>query len=254
MTRTLEGRVALVTGGGSGLGAAQCTALAEAGARVVVADRDLDAATAVAASLRAARPAHLDVTDEEGWRTTLENAEAHVGSVSLLVNNAGVVQRKPLMDTSTDDLRAVLEVNLLGAFHGIRAVVPHMRRFGRGSIVNISSTSGVLGFAGLTSYGASKFALRALTKTAAIELASDDIRVNCVVPGLTTSPMSDSSRPIGGGLLGRPARPEEVAVMVRFLLSDEATFCTGGDYPVDGGETSVSRASQPPGARFTPSG
>lgn len=198
MTDSLEGRVAMVTGGGSGLGAAQCAALAEAGATVVIADRDIEAATAMAARLSHARPLELDVTDEERWHQGLEAVADDLGPISLLVNNAGIVQRRPLMETSSADLRAVLEVNLIGTFHGMRAVVPHMRQFGRGSIVNISSTSGVLGFAGLTSYGASKFAVRAITKTAAIELAPDDIRVNCVLPGLTASPMNERPESVGG--------------------------------------------------------
>ncbi|AEE46767.1 glucose 1-dehydrogenase [Cellulomonas fimi] len=235
MTR-LDGAVALVSGGARGLGAAYVRALHAAGAAVVVGDVLTDEADALAAELgERAVAVPLDVTSEESWSAAVERAGA-LGVVDVLVNNAGIANAGRIERYGREQWDAVLAVNLTGTFLGVRAVVPGMRAAGRGSIVNISSVEGMRGDAGLHGYVASKFGVRGLTKSLAVELGPAGIRVNSVHPGFVVTPMTEhldvSRQRIP---LGRPAEPQDVAGVVVFLASAESRYVTGAELVVDGG-------------------
>lgn len=245
----LEGKVALVTGAARGIGAAIAAACAREGAAVVVADRRDELGDAVAAEIAAsggrARYVHLDITSEDAWQAAVAQACDHFGGVDVLVNNAGIIRVKPLLETSREDLTKLLDTNVAGAFLGIQAVVETMTGRGGGSIVNFSSVQGFEGREGMAAYAASKFAVRGLSKTAAIELGPLGIRVNTVVPGPTKTKMTerkgwtDEQRDAvyAGYPLGRMAEASEIADLVVFLASDESSFCTGADFVADGGVT-----------------
>ena len=188
---------------------------------------------------------HLDITSEEEWQAAIAQACSEFGGVDVLVNNAGVIRVKPLVETRREDLSKLLDTNVAGAFFGIQAVVETMTARGGGSIVNFSSVQGLEGREGMAAYTASKFAVRGLSKTAAIELGPLGIRVNTVVPGPTKTKMTerkgwtDEQRDAvyAGYPLGRMAEASEIADVVVFLASDEASFCTGADFVADGGVT-----------------
>lgn len=232
----LDGRVALVTGGAKGMGAAHCRALAAEGARVAVCDVDDDLGNTVAEEIGGLFLRH-DVTSETDWETVLSTVAARVGSVTILVNNAGVSRLKPVQDTSTEDWNAVMRVNVDGAFFGIRAVVPQMKAAGGGVIVNVSSAGGLVGSRDMAAYTASKWAVRGLTKAAALDLADDNIRVLSLHPALVCTPMSshlDLGAVTAGYPLKRAGEPEEIARMLVFMVAD-ATFSTGCEFVADGG-------------------
>lgn len=238
-----------MTGAARGIGAAIAAACAQEGAAVVVTDRRDELGDAVAAEIRAsggrARYVHLDITSEEAWQAAVAQACDHFGGVDVLVNNAGIIRVKPLLETSREDLTKLLDTNVVGAFLGIQAVVETMTGRGGGSIVNFSSVQGFEGREGMAAYAASKFAVRGLSKTAAIELGPLGIRVNTVVPGPTKTKMTerkgwtDEQRDAvyAGYPLGRMAEASEIANLVIFLASDESSFCTGADFVADGGVT-----------------
>lgn len=238
----------LVTGGTGGQGASHARAFHAEGANVVIADIDVERGAALAAELgERARFVRLDVTDEGSWAAAVAETEAAFGSLTVLVNNAGV-QNPPALIEATDarTWARILDINLTGTFLGIRAAVPLLRRSGGGAIVNIASTSGVGGTAHYAPYVASKWAVRGLTRTAALELGRDGIRVNAIHPGVIatpfiTEPAAGSDRPISDFYSPEPfavprlGEPVDVTRLVLFLASAEASFVTGSEYVVDGG-------------------
>ena len=237
MDSRLQGRVAIVSGAAGGLGAAFSRALHAAGASVVVADLADEAAAALATELGGrALAVHLDVTSEESWAAAVDAARGAFGTVDVLVNNAGIANAGPVDHYPKAKWDAVIAVNLTGVFLGVQAVVPTMKAAGRGSIINISSVEGMLGGAHLHGYVASKFGVRGLTKSLAVELGPDGIRVNSVHPGFVQTPMTARLDPTAVPIpLGRPAVPEDVAGTVVFLASDDSAYTTGTEHVVDGG-------------------
>ncbi|GAB2680831.1 glucose 1-dehydrogenase [Nocardia goodfellowii] len=238
----LTGKVALITGAARGQGEAEARLFVALGARVVLTDVLAAEGLAAAESLgRAACFVQHDVGSAEEWATAVRTAVETFGGLHILVNNAAIYTAKPLTDTSAEELERILRVNLIGSFLGIQAVVGPMSAAGGGSIVNISSQAGLQGLPGHAAYGASKWALRGLTKTAALELGPAGIRVNSVHPGpiatpmighlgLGTGPGSFPSLP-----LGRVGLPAEVGSLVAFLASDDSAFVTGAELAIDGG-------------------
>lgn len=234
----LSGKSAIVTGAASGMGAAEARAFAAEGATVTVADVDADAGARVAEEC-GGRFHPLDVTDAAQWHALVTSVEQACGSVDVLVNNAGIVAWGGVTDLDEETLRRVLDVNTIGPFLGMRAVVPAMERAGGGSIVNIGSTAAFVGGPKALGYTASKWAVRGMTKAAALELAPLGIRVNAVHPGLIRTPMSGAAgdRTSGTPPLGRLGTPADVAAIVVHLASDESAYTTGADHVVDGGRT-----------------
>ena len=242
----LEGKVALITGAARGQGAAEARLFAARGAKVVITDVLDKEGQQVAADIGdAAHYIHLDVTDENSWAAAVKETVERFGKLNVLVNNAGIVQVKALVDTSVADYMKVIEINQLGVFLGMRTVAGPMKDAGSGSIINISSIDGLIGMSGGSAYCASKFAVRGMTKVAAMELGPDNIRVNSIHPGGIHTPMitqagMDESvmKDIFGKVpLGRVGQPEEMATLAAYLASDDSSYSTGSEFIADGGLT-----------------
>ena len=236
----LDGKVALITGGARGQGAAEARLFAAEGAKVLITDVLDDEGAALAADLGVAvRYRHHDVADATDWAAAVEEATTAFGRLDILVNNAGIHSIVRIEDETLERFQRIIEVNLYGTFLGIQAALPALRAAGGGSIVNISSMAGMKGYPGHGAYGASKWGVRGLTKTAAAELGPDGIRVNSVHPGAIRTAMlpaslNDEDR-FTGLPLGRVGEAEEVANLVLFLASDESSYITGIEHVIDGG-------------------
>jgi 3alpha(or 20beta)-hydroxysteroid dehydrogenase len=243
-----DGRTVIVTGGARGMGAAHSRGFHAEGANVMIVDVLESEGKAVADDLgERALFLPLDVTDRDGWRTTVDAAETRFGPVSVLVNNAAIIEPDLTLieHRDPDQWWRIVEVNLFGTFLGIQAVTPSMRRAGGGAIVNISSVGGFMASAGHSAYAASKWGVRALTKAAALELGRDNIRVNSVHPGTTNTAMhASAASPVAGRpkpdlyrqlAVPRVAEPEDVTRMVLFVASEDASYSTGSEFIVDGG-------------------
>lgn len=241
----LSGKVCLVTGANRGLGRAIAIGLAEAGGDVVVACRDKESGRAVAREIEALGRRALVVPCDIGRWPDLENLVGETcktfGRIDVLVNNAAIARPLKLVDTEPDVFDQIYRVNQLGVFLGMRAVVPAMRDAGGGSIINISSVAGVRGTSTLFAYTSTKWAVRGMTKSAALELARFNIRVNVIFPGVIDTPMNDGNPAhmnevlVRSTPMRRMGRPEEVAEAVLFLASPNSSFATGAELAIDGG-------------------
>jgi len=250
----LDGKVAIVTGAARGQGEAEARLFVAQGAKVVLGDVLDDQGREVAASIGAdTRFEHLDVTDEDNWQAVVTATVEAFGPPSILVNNAGILVFNPITKQDAAEYRRVLDVNLTGAFLGIKTVARSMIKGGGGSIINISSNAGMEGLPMLAAYSSSKWGLRGLSRTAALELGRSGIRVNTVHPGGVDTPMlsavaewisprvgvpaNELLEGMGPAQLGRRVAPMEVARVIAFLLTDEAKIIRGQSINIDGGET-----------------
>ena len=245
----LAGRVALITGGGSGIGQATAERLAQAGAAIVVADLVAERASGVAAGIAAnggqAHGLALDVRDQASCEAAVATALERYGRLDILVNSAGVARSKPVLDLTLDDWETVLAVNLTGTFLCAQAAARVMAGAGRGRIINIASVSGLLGGVRRAAYGASKGGVIMLTRVMATELAASGITVNAIAPGPVETPFvagqsaSERSAWFGRIPAGRYATAAEIAAAALYLASDEASFVNGHVLTIDGGFTSA---------------
>ena len=246
----MDGKVALISGGARGQGAAEARLFAQEGAKVVIGDLlDVDGMRVAAEIAELGGEAvyvHLDVTREEDWQSAVQAAVSAFGKLDVLVNNAGIWRRGRVEDTSVEDWDAVQNVNSKGVFLGTKAAIPEMRKAGGGSVINISSTAGLVGGPRSTAYTASKGAVRLFSKATAIQYAGEGIRSNSIHPGPIDTEMiqqvwqgEDNSREesIARTPLGRVGTVDDIAYGALFLASDESSFMTGSELVIDGGST-----------------
>jgi 3alpha(or 20beta)-hydroxysteroid dehydrogenase len=239
MTGRLQGAVVLVTGAARGQGAADARLFVREGASVVLADVLADEGEALARELgEQAEFVAMDIRDEHAWKTAVETTLARFGRLTALVNNAGIMWKRPLLEETVEGLDEILAVNLRGAFLGVRTCAPAIASTGGGAIVNVSSTAGMVGYSGRAAYAMSKWGIRGLTRVAAIELAPLGIRVNALLPGgvntsMATSP--DDAAHWASLPAGRIGQVGELAEAALFLISPDCSYMTGADLVVDGG-------------------
>ena len=246
----LKGKVALITGGARGQGAAEARLFAKEGARVVIADILDDAGGKVAAEIGEsggdAAYVHLDVTSEDEWREAVAETVARYGRLDVLVNNAGIWRGGTVEETSVEEWDLIMDVNARGVFLGTKVAIAEMRKAGGGSIINISSTAGLVGSPRSTAYTASKGAVRLLTKATAVQYGKDGIRANSIHPGPIDTDMAVQIWPDEKGraasasartVIGRMGTPEDIAYGALYLASDESSFVTGSELVIDGGIT-----------------
>ncbi len=235
----LDDKIALITGGARGQGAAEAALFAEEGATVYLTDVLDDEGEATAARIGdAAVYLHHDVTSETEWDTVIERITSDRGRLDVLVNNAGIFRTVSLFDTTLDDWHQMIDINQTGVFLGMRAGGKVMQEQGSGSIINISSIAGIGGSAVAFAYGATKWAVRGMTKSAAIQLAPSGVRVNSVHPGIIETAMLDEFENLENVVAripaGRTASADEVGRLVLFLASDESAYCNGHEFVIDG--------------------
>ena len=245
----VDGKVAVVTGGAGGIGAATARLLAREGAAVVIGDLLEEQGRAVEAQIADAGGHALfvpmDVTSENDWRRAIQAAVAAYGKLDILVNNAGISGRNTVEETSVELWDRVMAVNAKGVFLGTKLAIPEMRKAGGGSIINVSSIWGLVGSDSSTAYHSAKGAVRIFTKAAAVQYAKEGIRVNSVHPGFVDSPMTIGYHALPGVRetrvaatpLGRMGTPEDIAAGILYLASDESSFVTGSELVIDGGMT-----------------
>ncbi|RHW37406.1 SDR family oxidoreductase [Lysinibacillus yapensis] len=248
MTR-LEGKVAIITGGAGGMGASHAKRFIEEGAKVVIADLASSNAEDFTKELgENAMFVAADVTNEASWESLVATTIEKFGKVDILVNNAGISTASIIEETTLESFQKVVLINQVGVFLGMKHVVPHMKENKSGSIINISSISGLRGTKGGVSYGASKFAVTGMTKSVALEVAEFGVRVNSVHPGVIKTKMTDPAfigeeaaktiQPFIDKIpVKRMAEPEEVTNLVLYLASDESSYSNGAEFVVDGGST-----------------
>lgn len=247
-TAKLRDKVVIITGAARGQGAAEAQRLVEEGAFVVVTDVLDDKGQEIAAHLGdRACYRHLDVSRESEWGDLVTATLARFGRIDVLVNNAAVLRVGSVAQMPPEEFRRVIDINLMGTYYGMRAVIPPMVAAGRGSIINIASVNGFVGTPGVSAYAASKHAILGLTKSAAMELAASGVRINAICPGGVDTPMA--SEALGGAQidmtavmapqipLGRLARADEMAGLVVYLSSDDSSYCIGSAFTIDGGLT-----------------
>jgi 3alpha(or 20beta)-hydroxysteroid dehydrogenase len=233
----VDDKVALISGGARGMGASHAGLLVSEGAKVVIGDVLDDEGQALASELGdAARYVHLDVTQPSEWAAAVSTAVQEFGKLNVLVNNAGIINYGPLKTFDLGKWQRILDVNVTGTLLGIQAVVDPMIATGGGSIVNVSSIEGLRGAAWVHGYVTSKWAVRGLTKSAALELAPNNIRVNSIHPGFIRTAMTAKlPQDLLNIPLGRPGEPQDVSAFVLFLASDESSYATAAEFVIDGG-------------------
>ena len=247
----VQDKVCLVSGGARGIGREDVLLLAQEGGRIVVTDLEEEAGQAVVDEVKAMGGEAIfikhDVSSEEDWKKVVNEAVEAFGKVDVLVNNAGVLTLKSIQDTTEADWDFVNNINTKGLFFGVKHILPAMQKAGAGSIINISSIYGIAGAPSASAYQASKGAVRVFTKSAAVEYAPFNIRVNSVHPGVIATAMTKDAMAgegavealLGGAIMRRPADPKEIAWGVLFLATDESSFMTGSELVIDGGYTAT---------------
>ncbi|SDI41387.1 glucose 1-dehydrogenase [Natribacillus halophilus] len=241
----LDNKIAIITGGSRGQGASHVTKFVEEGAKVVFSDILVEEGEALAKTLgENAKFIKHDVTNADDWQRVVEETEATFGPVNILVNNAGVVLTKSIADLSEEEYRKVVDINQVSVFLGMKTALPSMKKTDKASIINVSSINGLRGAAGNSAYTSSKFAVRGITKDAALEFAEHGIRVNSVHPGIIQTPMIEveGAKDLVAQMaesvpLKRNGVSEEVSNMILFLASDESSYSTGSEFIIDGGIT-----------------
>lgn len=244
----LAGKVAIISGGARGMGASEAQLFLDEGAKVVITDVLDDAGQQTAKQLSPDGSRclflHHDVTNEDDWSSVVAETVSAFGQVDILINNAGIFERGSILDTPLKNFQRTIDINLTGVFLGMKAVAPHMVQRKTGSIVNISSVAGLAGTPGFVAYGASKWAVRGMTKGVAKELAPFGVRVNSIHPGIIDTPMLKTFEEAGEGVreavrtripLGYEAEPVDVARLALYLASDDSSYSTGSEFIVDGG-------------------
>ena len=251
MTDRLKEKVALITGASTGIGAGISELFAKEGCSIILADKNIDEAKHLCDEISKFNPdclaLNLDVTLEQNWIEVIQKSIIRFGKINILVNNAGIYSRKPVEQTELNEFEEILKVNLNGTFLGTKHVIPEMRRNKKGSIINMSSTAGLVGNIGSGAYGASKGGIKIFTKYAALQHAHENIRVNSIHPGPIDTKMisenlstpSNTNKVISKIPLKRIGTVNDVAMGVLFLASDESSYITGAELVIDGGLTSI---------------